>query len=395
MKRSVFLLIRGSVIIALSVSGFAQDQSSPARGTIVVPLSTVVGGAERFQTSMYIFIPDDKAPIPNGETPASIACIYGVTAPTNGCPKNGTLLPNGGAKAIAVVSYGVNSFLQSDMDTFNAHFGLPGVTISKICSCASCPDNSGTGFDIETALDVEWAHAMAPHAQIILSSFCSDPFQEIPGAETLAGQAVAGAGGGEVSNGFSYLGEFSGELGYDQYMQVPSVVYFSEAGNSGGPSYPSVSPYSVSVGGTTIIRDSNGNFTGEEDCWSSSGGGISQYESLPLYQNILRNISSTHRITPDVSADANPASGVLVYSTTGCGGWCVVGGTSVSSPVLAGITNAAGSFLNSTSAELTKTYGEYRLPGIYHKYFFDVVQGAKFGYDQCTGIGSPRDLAGL
>ena len=406
MKRSSLLLLTIVVVLAVSIVGFAQDQASQTKGTIVAPPSTlgqVPGIAAR--THLFVFVPDEKLPPnnypANAETAGSIACIYGVTPPTTGCPKNGSPIATGGAKAIAVVDYGVNASLQSDMDTFSDHFGLPRVTITKICSCGSCPNNAGSGWDVETALDVEWAHAMAPNAQIILSSFCSDPFQEVPGAETKAAQAVAAAGGGEVSNSFGYGGEFNGETDWDQYMQEPSVVYFTSAGDAGLPAdYPSVSPYTVSAGGTRVIRDGSGNFNGVENCWSSSGGGVSAYEILPLYQNIVRNFSSVHRATPDMSADADPNSGVGVYSTTGCGGWCQVGGTSVSSPVLAGITNAAGSFFSSTNGELTKTYGEFKNPGVYHNLFFDVVTGnngapAKFGYDLCTGIGSPRKQAGL
>jgi kumamolisin len=397
MKRNSLLLLVVVVSLALSIGVFAQDQPSQGKGKIVAPPSSLQKG---LHTPLYIFIPEGtaKGDIPNGETPASIACVYGVTAPTSGCPKNGTVLATGGAKAIAVVDYGHNSTLQSDFNTFNTHFGLPAQTLTFICDCNSCPVNDGTGWDVETALDTQYAHAMAPNAQIIVSQFCSDPFSDTPTpAEQLAGNAVAAAGGGEVSNSFGYGGEFNGELNNDQYMQVPTVVYFTSAGDAGlGPDYPSVSPYTVSVGGTRIIRDNNGNFTGEEDCWSGSGGGISAMEPLPLYQNIIHNLAGTKRATPDLAADADPFSGVLVYSTTGCGGWCQVGGTSVASPVLAGITNAAGNFLNSTNNELTKTYGEYRIAGYYNTLFYDVRKGnngapAKFGWDECTGIGTPRN----
>ena len=88
---------------------------------------------------------------------------------------------------------------------------------------------------------------MAPNAQIIVSQFCSDPFQGgKSAAEWLAGQAVAGLGGGEVSNSFGYGGEAGwavSEMMWDQYMTVPGVVYSTSAGDSGlGPDYPSVSP---------------------------------------------------------------------------------------------------------------------------------------------------------
>ena len=400
-------MLTALVIIVLSISGFAQDRDSTAKGTIVAPPSTLVRGPGRLHTPLYIFIPEEgikpDAPPAGAETPASIACIYGVTPPTNGCPRSGSPVATGGTKAIAVVDYGHNSTLQSDFNTFNTQYGLPAQTLQFICSCSSCPSSDGSGWDLETALDVEYSHAMAPNAQIIVSQFCSDPFQEVPGAETLAGQAVAAAGGGEVSNSFGYGGEFSGETDWDQYMTWAGVVYFTSTGDSGcGTDYPESSPNTVAAGGTHILRDSNGNLTGES-VWSGGGGGISTMEALPNYQLIIGNITGPHRGTPDISADADPNTGVGVYSTTGCNGWCQVGGTSVSSPVLAGIVNAAGSFRQHSASELATLYGWYRNPGLYHKYIYDVTSGsnggscgsAKVGWDKGTGLGTPRNLAGF
>ena len=405
MKRNL-LLIATLVIMVVSISGFAQAQDSPAPGNIIRPPSAVGLAPEAPRTPLYIVRPDSGFPLnsyPVGaETAGSIACIYGVTPPTSGCPKSGSPLATGGAKAIAVVDYGHTSTLQADFNAFNTHFGLPAQTLQFICDCGSCPAADGTGWDVETSLDTQWAHAMAPNAQIIVAQFCSDPFQGgTTAAEYLAGQAVAALGGGEVSNSFGYGGEFSGETSYDQYMNVPTVAYFTSAGDSGlGPDYPSVSPNTVSAGGTHIVRDSSGKFNGEEDCWSGSGGGVSTMELLPQYQFILSGKIGAHRGTPDYAADADPGTGVGVYSTTGCGGWCQVGGTSVSSPVLAGIVNAAGSFVNHTSSELQKSYNFYKNPGVYRKYFYDVTKGnngkpAGLGWDECTGLGAPRNLTGF
>src|SRR5271166_909205 len=403
MKRSLFLLVTALVIIVVvSLSGFAQVQDSQVKGKIVAPPSSLSNG---LHTPLYIFIPEGgikpDGPPASAENPGSIACIYGVTPPTSGCPRSGSPVATGGAKAIAVVDYGHASTLQADFNTFNTQYGLPAQTLQFICDCGSCPSANGTGWDLETALDVEYSHAMAPQAQIIVSQFCSDPFQGgMSAAEYLAGQAVAALGGGEVSNSFGYGGEFNGELEYDQYMNQATVVYFASAGDSGlGPDYPSVSPNVVSAGGTHIVR-SNGNFTGEEDCWSGSGGGITPMEPIPNYQLIIGNRTGPHRGTPDWAADADPNTGVAVYSSSYCGGWCQVGGTSVSSPVLAGITNAAGSFANHTASEQQKTYNWYRTPGLYRKYFYDVTKGsngspAKAGWDECTGLGSPRNLGGF
>jgi subtilase family serine protease len=368
MKRSSFVLLTGLVIILVAIGGFAQDQSSTPHGRIVLPPSSLNRVPGRPHTPLLIFIPDEgvNVDIPNGETPASIACIYGVTAPTPGCPKNGTVLPTGGTKAIAVVDFGRNATLQNDLNTFNSHFGLPPVTITEICTPGPppCPDNSGSGWDLETALDVEWAHAMAPNAAIIEAEFTTDPLFDNSGlccgdgTETAAASYIATHyGSGDISNSFTYFPEFSTETSGDSEFQQAGIVYFGSAGDSGlGPAYPSVSPYVISAGGTRISRDSNGNFT-TESCWSGSGGGLSAFESRPSYEHIISNLVGSQRGTPDLAADASPASGVLVYSTTGCGGWCIVGGTSVSSPVLAGIVNQTGSFLGSTNAELTKTYG--------------------------------------
>jgi kumamolisin len=406
MRKGFIPALIALVTIVVAASSFAQDEATLAKGTIVAPPSTLNRAAGRLHTPLYIFQPEEgmsPGGIPDGESPASIACIYGVTPPTRGCPKNGTVVPTGGSRAIALVEWGHNTTLQSDLDTFSDHFGLPRVTITEICTTPPCPISDGTGWDLEAALDVQWAHAMAPHARIIVATSSVDPI--VDGAESAAGTAVAAAGGGEVSNSWGYdsPAEFPGELSYDRDMQTPGVVYFASAGDSGrAPQYPSVSPNVVSAGGTHINRDSNGNFTGTESCWSGSGGGISIYETLPHYQFIIENLTGLHRGTPDLAADADPNSGVLVYNTSLylCPGWCIVGGTSASSPILAGIVNAAGGFRSSTNAELTKAYGEYRLPAIYHTDFFDITTGnngapARPGWDQCTGIGSPRKLAGL
>jgi subtilase family serine protease len=412
MMRRITLSLAGALaVLAITMTAFAQDttvNSGTVHGTIVAPPSTRGLPGLKVHTSLYVFRPDGilqdaQNPPSTAETPASLACVYGVTAPTNGCPRNGSVLATGGAKAIAVVDFGHNSTLQADFDHFNAQYGLPSQTLHFVCDCGSCPSNDGTGWDLETALDVEYSHAMAPHAQIIVAEFCSDPFEGgQSAAEFKASQAVAAAGGGQVSNSFGYDGgEFADELSWDQFMSTSGVVYFSSSGDSGlGPQYPSVSPNTVSAGGTRIQRDSGGNFTGTESCWSGSGGGISQFEPLPQYQLFVANRTNFKRGTPDWSGDADPSSGAAVYTSTGCNGWCQVGGTSLASPMLAGIVNAGGNFFQNNFTELGKTYQYYVNIGRYHQFFFDVTSGsngaqASVLWDQCTGLGSPRKSSGF
>ena len=179
----------------------------------------------------------------------------------------------------------------------------------------------------------------------------------------------------------------------DAHFTQPGVVYFASSGDSGGVvGWPSTSPNVVSAGGTTVHRSSGGLFL-SEIAWSGSGGGDSTIELRPSYQNAISSIVGTHRGTPDFSYDADPASGVSVYnSSPDCGNlkWQVFGGTSVSSPSLAGVVNSTGSFNTSTNAENTEIYSNLGNASI----FTDITAGAcgshtvGAGWDFCTGVGT-------
>lgn len=392
------ILFAMSAVMLLAIPGLTQELASPARGRVVTPISSLpVPGMPH--TPLLVFMPEagPEPALPGGETPASIACIYGVTQHTAGCLKSGTLLPQGGSRAIAVIEYGTNSTMHSDLINFSTTFNLPAPNVTEVCVLGTCPSNDGTGWDVETSLDVQWAHAMAPHAQLFVVEGGSDLFAAVDRAS----QLVSDAGGGEISNSWvtSDGGEPANELQLDAHFQTNGIVYFAAAGDWGlGALYPSSSPDVVSAGGTSIERDGSGNFTGET-CWSDSGGGVSRFESLPAYQRIVGNIA-THRATPDWAADADPASGVAIYNTTYCHGWCRAGGTSAASPILAAIVNQTGTFLHNTNDELSKTYYEYSHATLWLQYFNDIRTGsngspAKFGWDECTGLGTPKNPAGL
>ncbi len=137
-------------------------------------------------------------------------------------------------------------------------------------------------------------------------------------------------------------GEFSGESAYDTTVFGGNVTYFAASGDTGGKTiYPGVSPNVVSAGGTSL-KLVNGQWT--ETGWSGSGGGPASFESRPPFQNNISGIVGSQRGVPDFSFDADPNTGVAVYDSTRCQGlqgWMVFGGTSVSSPALAGIVNLA------------------------------------------------------
>jgi subtilase family serine protease len=397
-----------AAVLLCGLALFAQAPSAPARGHVIVPTSSIpVPG--RPVTHLLIFVPGgapvaQSGPPSTAETPASLACVYKLTKQVKGCPIDGTTaVPTGGAKAIAVVEVGDDLALQSDLDGYSETFGLPKTTLKIVCvGSGGCSDQ---GWGTEMALDTQIAHAMAPKAKIYVvecAGSCTN--QEMLDTEKKAGQLVAAAGGGEVSNSWGFGGgEFSGETQYDKYFRHKGVVYFASSGDSPAVYYPSASPNVVSSGGTTINRDSSGNFTGESawgGCGGGAGGGYSQEESRPVYQDIIKKIVGNHRGTPDVSFDANPCSGVAILDTWGYGGWVQVGGTSVSSPALAGIFNSTGHFYESTAEQLTAVYKDYGIKKEYHSWFRDIESGSNGvyncikGYDLCSGVGSSLTYKG-
>lgn len=349
--------------------------------------------------------PDELPPFPGYfyETPASIACVYDlVKVKTKGCnPNDTTANPSGGSKAIAIVDAYDDPTAVSDLSVFSNQFGLPNAKFSVVYASANNkePGQDPTGsWEIEESLDIEWSHAMAPEAQIFLVEAPNNSFSNLFYAVEVASSLVANAGGGEVSMSWGG-GEFAGENLYDSIFTTPKVVYFASSGDSPGVEYPSASPNVVAAGGTTISRNPN---TGDfilEDAWQVAGGGISQVEPRPAFQNSVKHIVGSYRGTPDFSFDANPTTGVWVYDSNAVigTGWYVVGGTSVSSPSLSGIVNAANHFYPSSQAENTVLYNDppsdvnditYGNCGLYMANF--TLQG----YDLCTGVGSDRAYKG-
>lgn len=456
---TVTLLLSG-----LSILASAQDERTPGarteaapyqappagairqEGTVIKPQSSVErpGDAGKFAHTNYsIFVPAGRnmATISPDNTfaeyPASLACVYKVGPNYAGCtPLNNGKVATGGWGAIALVDAYDDPTAATDLAYFSTFFGLPAAKFTVVyansswgaqgslgltASCAGVPANANiTGWDLEEALDIEWAHAMAPKARIILVEACSNSYNDLLVAEEIAGYEVSLYGGGEVSNSWG-SGEFSGETTDDSYFyhdHWAHVTRFASAGDSGwGAAYPSSSPWVVSAGGTTVNRDASGNFL-SESCWAGSGGGVSGQE---LWNNSFGNgmgpwtayqypfAGQSARQTPDMSFDADPASGVWVRDTdpSGGGGWYIVGGTSVSSPALAGIVNAAGNKLGQAPAgggyysatENNLLYAQLFTSSDYHKNFYDVTTGsngvaAGTGYDQCTGVGSPRGKLG-
>jgi Galactose oxidase, central domain/Kelch motif len=372
---------------------------------IVVPASSVPGAGDagvRAHTNIVVNNPSIMTqPGVTWETPASIACVYEVVAQVSGCPISGTTnIPAGGNGAIALVDAYDYPTAASDLQVFINQFHLAPVNFTVVYATGTKPAQDPTGgWELEEALDIEWAHAMAPNAKIYLVEAASTSLSDLFNAERVASSLVAAAGGGEVSNSWA-TGDFSGETSDDKYFTTTGVAYFASSGDSAfSVNYPAVSPNVVAAGGTMLTRNTSGDFL-YESYWDGcggggGGGGLSAFEGIPAYQGVIQSIVGTHRGVPDVSSDAGPCSGVAIYDTTPFEGtvlgWVQVGGTSVSSPTLAGRANAVGSF-SSSSVLLGEVYGEYGTPTIYAENFRDITLGnsnCKVGWDICSGIGSP------
>jgi kumamolisin len=416
-----------AVDAAAAAPQLIQSQAVKIPGRVIVPESSIVrpgDAGRRAHTNHLVFVPQGMqmaatanmarpqelasgaAITPNytfAENPGSIGCVYRVGPTYAGCtPAAGFgKHPVGGSGAIAIVDAYHNPNAESDLAYFSAYFGLPAANFTQVyclpshgsCNSANAPPATNKGWGLEEALDIEWAHAMAPNAKIFLIEAASNSMYDLTWAEAWAGYYVDMNGGGQVSNSWGG-GEFAGETAYDSFFNNYSgsykpVVYLASSGDSGTVEYPSASPFVVSVGGTTINRDISGNFL-SETCWSGTGRGASTVEAIPSYQSTIGGLAGTKRWTTDISFDADPASGVWVYDALN-GGWFVVGGTSLSAPAMAGIMNNAGNKFATTALENNLLYSEFVGKATKLADFYDP---APAGYDACTGIGTPRTLIG-
>jgi len=348
------------------------------------------------------------------QTPASIACIYGLVPPAAGCnPNLAETNPSGGGKAIAVVDAFDDPNAYMDLQSFSSQFGIAAITPASFqvvyaptggAAPGTCtgpatapPSAAGTGWDIEEALDIEYTHAMAPQAKIYLVEAQSSLDSDLYCAVSVAGNLVAKAGGGEVNMSWGGF-EYPGETSVDPIFTARNVVYLAAAGDTAGVYYPSASPNVVSVGGTAPSMNINTGRFQVETAWQDGGGGPSSYEPRPGYQNEIAFLVGSQRGTPDVSAIAATYTNAWVLDTLvfGPGAWYAVYGTSLATVVTTGIVNAAHSFAPSSYAELSKMYST-------PFGFTDIIGGscgeyAAFlalpGWNFCTGLGSPRGYLG-
>lgn len=336
-----------------------------------------------FQAHPPIHVRGDSTSGPTGLSPIQVRTVYGLPS-------------TGGSGTIAIIDAYDYPKAESDLNTFSNQFGLPACTTANGCFEKHTMMNklrANSGWALEMALDTQWAHAIAPNAKILLVEAKSSS-----GTDLLAAVDYARSRSDVVAISMSWGGsEFSGESTSDSHFTSSyGATFFASSGDNGtGVSWPAVSSNVVGVGGTTLNFDANG-VLASETAWSGSGGGLSQYESAPSYQTTYGVANANgKRAVPDISYDADPASGFSIYDSVayqGQTGWFTVGGTSAGAPQWAAIKALGLSVSN------TKLYSD-ATPNTYSSFFRDILTGnngtcslyctAGVNYDYVTGLGSP------
>jgi subtilase family serine protease len=346
--------------------------------------------------------PESAAPIylgtPVGLTPANIHTLYDFPA---------TASSSGGkGQTIALIEAYDDPNIEADLAIFDMQFGLPACTTVNRCfkkiSATGVVPKVNAGWSLETSLDVEWAHAIAPQASILLVEAASDSLTDLLRAVVVAAEQKANV----ISMSWG-VPEFSAETEVDTIFQTFSSIAFVAASGDGGFGvlYPAASPHVLAVGGTTIeVAYSNQGVARRvgETAWSASSGGISQFEPPSLAQSVFLT-EFPSRAVPDVAYLADPYTGLAVFDSVpyqGYYGWLQVGGTSAGAPqwsaLLALASSSAGHIINTSQAAyaLYSSLGSASLP------LFDITIGtnglcgtaclAAPGYDLITGLGTPK-----
>ena len=392
---------------------------------------------------------------PVGPTPNQIRGAYGLGTYVSGVLTNpitfSGIQGDGSGQTIAIIDAYDDPNALNDLNAFSTYFGLPtfggtnGPTFQKLNQKghATLPPTDPLGkwsvtgnnsWEMEESLDIEWAHVMAPMANIILfeaSDAGSGLYTAVQTARTTAGVVAISMSwsgseyAGETADDTTYFSTPSGHVGGDGLLG--GITFLASTGDSGAydavntstitPQYPACSPNVVAVGGTSLTVNADNSY-GSETSWGNGtssgalgggGGGISAYEAQPSYQNgVVSAYSTTARTYPDVSADADPSTGVPIYDSWDFGTstpWVpgTLGGTSLACPLWAGMIAIADQ--GRAIAGLGSLDGAHQtLPELYQAYkatpteFHDITSGSSIagptyapatGYDLATGLGSP------
>lgn len=331
-------------------------------------------------------------PLPTALGPADIQSAYHLPAGA------------GAGMTVAVVdAFGYDN-AEADLATFRSTYGLPACTTQN--GCFTKVDQSGgtsypaddSGWATETALDLDAVSSACPLCHILLVEATTPSFDNLGTAVDTAVRL----GAQFVSNSYGITGENPEEASLDHYYDHPGTVVTASTGDSGGRvNYPASSPYVTAVGGTTLTRDTTTTRGWTESAWVSGGAGCSAFEPRPAYQQAVSTDCPANKATADISADANPNTGLSVFDTDDEAGWIQVGGTSLSSPLMAAMYALAGPPVAGTYP-VSYPYDDPSQSGDLN----DVTAGsdgtcgtllctAGPGWDGPTGLGTPNGVGAL
>ncbi|HEU5332253.1 MAG TPA: S53 family peptidase, partial [Actinocrinis sp.] len=395
--------LRASVAAGSAHASQPALTTADAGATRACPAVIVVGKKSCFALKrsgvrpMAASVSPDAIPSGVGYGPSQLQSAYALTSAS---------ASNGAGRTVALVDAFDYPNAAGDLNTYRSAAGLPAVNFTKVnqngqTSPLPSAAPSSDDWTMEAALDLDMASAVCPLCNIVLVEA-----QDDSGNGLYVAQNTAASMAGYISNSWGGSESSSDSSMDSQYFSHASgVVTTVSAGDSDyGVSYPATSPNVVSVGGTHLTTSSNSRGW-TESVWNTTtgsegtGSGCSSNEPKPSWQSALSLPSGcSNRIDNDVSADADPATGVAVYDTSnGDGGWNEIGGTSASSPMMAAMYALAGN-AGSTPAQDVYTHTAN---------FNDVTSGndgscspsylctAGTGYDGPTGIGTPNGIAGL
>jgi subtilase family serine protease len=344
-------------------------------------------------------------------SPGNLTAAYGFPSKAN------TTIGNSQTVAIVVAYDDPNA--EADLGHYRAQFGLRACTKANGCfrkvnqngltTPLPSPDISWAG---EASLDLDMVSAICPNCKILLVEANSNSYVNlataVDRAATMGAKQINNSyGGAESSSAVALLGT---------HYNHPGVAIVASSGDNGyfaGPQVPAALPTVIGVGGTTLYQRPGTTRGWEESAWGGAGSGCSSFVPMPGFQssNLPANRKSScstsyggnpGRQVADISAVADPTTGVWVYDTYlyGGGGWQIFGGTSASSPIITAAIALAGNAANLATPI-------YRRPYINKTLFSDVLAGANgtcagdylctasSGYDGPTGLGSPLGLGGL
>lgn len=308
---------------------------------------------------------------------------------------------NGSGIKVGFIDFIGNGYIQSNLNIFSKEFGLDYSNIEYISN-----QNNRTRFDfnayIEPCADTQWVHAIAPKADLLVVQ-----------AEEYSVKGAVDAVEIALNNGADVILQTFQAPFLEEYTEYYTLyreeaVFVASAGDYGaGAFFPSCFRECISVGGTSLKIDDEGNRIGEETVWNGSGGGICSYVEIPDHQlNFIpiNNLTDGMRGVPDVSFLSDPDPGFAVYhsSINGGFGWYTAGGTSLAASIIAGIIANILSYDNRIAGKemirwLYNVAGKTKYTNKYN-IFQDIVTGSNGsftalpGYDLCTGLGSLKNI---